>query len=119
MNKTVEKIENYKNREIVKAMEKAKKGYDEAEDSYRDSGYDRYFKKMEKYEKEIEELEEYLHGTKSKGEEISVDQYKEYKEMKEDLKNLASKFFYMFKDFNLPDTPEIQGIQRILDKYKY
>ena len=38
--------------------------------------------------------------------------------MKKDIQSLISKFFYMFTDFNLPETSEVQGIQRILEKYK-
>ena len=48
MNKTIEKIETYKAKEIAKALEKAKQGYEEAKDFYSDTGYDRYFHKMQK-----------------------------------------------------------------------
>ena len=38
--------------------------------------------------------------------------------MKKDIQSISSKFFFMFADFNLPETTEVQGIQRILEKYK-
>lgn len=118
MNKTIEKIEAYKTKEIEKALSKAEQGYEEAKDFFQDTGYDRYFKKMEKCEKELHELEDYLHKGETVVKDLSTDQYKEYLEMKQDMKNLVSKFFYMFADFNLPETAETQGIQRILEKYK-
>lgn len=119
MNKIIEKIEAYKSKEITKAMEKAKQGYEEAKDFYSDTGYDRYFNKMEKCEKELQELEDYLKKDEVVVEDISTAQYREYLDMKKDIQSLSSKFFFMFADFNLPETSEVQGIQRILEKYKY
>ena len=52
---TIERI----NRILDKALENARKEYHEAEGSYRDTGWDRYYTKMERIEKEIEELEKY------------------------------------------------------------
>ena len=118
MNKTIEKIETYKAKEITKALEKAQQGYEEAKDFFSDTGYDRYFHKMNKCEKEIQELEEYLHKDEVKVKDLSTDQYREYLEMKKDIQSISSKFFFMFADFNLPETTEVQGIQRILEKYK-
>lgn len=118
MNKTIEKIEAYKAKEITKAVEKAKQVYEESKDFYSVTGYDRYFKKMEKSEKELNELEDYLHKDEVKVNDLSTDQYREYIDMKKDIKSLISKFFFMFADFNLPETSEVQGIQRILEKYK-
>lgn len=118
MNKTIEKIEAYKAKEIKKAMGKAQQGYEEAKDFFSDTGYDRYFHKMEKCEKEIQELEDYLHKDEVKVNDLSTDQYREYLDMKKDIQSISSKFFFMFEDFNLPETSEVQGIQRILEKYK-
>ena len=117
MNKTIEKIETYKAKEIAKALEKAKQGYEEAEDFYNDTGYDRYFHKMQKCEKELHEIEDYIHKDEVVVKDLSTEQYRDYKDMQRDLKALKSKFFYMFKDFNLPETSEVQGIQRILERY--
>ncbi len=119
MSKTIERIEAYKAKEIEKAMSKLKPAYEEAKDFYADTGYDRYYNKMQKCESELQELEEYLHKAESTVKDLTTEQYREYLDMKMDLKNLASKIFYMFADFNLPATAEIQGIQQILGKYKY
>ena len=118
MNKTIEKIETYKAKEIAKALDKAKQGYEETKDFYNDTGYDRYFHKMQKCENELHEIEDYLHKDEVVTKDLSTDQYRKYMDMQRDLKALVSKFFYMFADFNLPETSEVQGIQRILEKYK-
>ena len=118
MNKTIEKIETYKAKEIAKALEKAKQGYEEAKDFYSDTGYDRYFHKMQKCENELRELEDYLQKDEAVVKDLSTEQYREYVDMKKDIQSLISKFFYMFADFNLTETSEVQGIQRILEKYK-
>lgn len=118
MNKTIEKIENYKERELNKALLKAKQEYDEAEDFYRDTGYDRYYKKMMKYEKEISELEGYLRKDEVNVKDLSTEQYKEYLQMKQDLKVLESKLFYFVKDLNLPMTADVVAMQDILRDYR-
>lgn len=41
---------------IAQAMEKNRKSYLEAEESYRDTGYDRYWNKMQLLDAEYEEL---------------------------------------------------------------
>ena len=79
------KIETYKAKEITKAMEKAQQGYKEAKESFFDTGYDRYFHKMEKCEKEIQELEYYLGKDEVKGNDLSTYQYREYLDMKKDI----------------------------------
>ena len=99
-------------------MGKAQQGYEEAKDFYSDTGYDRYIHKMERCEKEIQELEEYLRKEEVKVNDLSTDQYRKYLDMKKDIQSLSSKFFFMFADFKLPETAEVQGIQRILEKYK-
>ena len=73
---------------------------------------------MEKCEKELHELEDYLHKDEVKVNDLSTEEYLEYLNMKKDIKSLCSKFFFMFADFQLPETSEVQGIQRILEKYK-
>ena len=115
---TIEKIEAYKSKEIEKAMSKLKKEYSDARRSLSDTGYDRYQKKMDKCEKEIQEIETYMHKGEVNAKDLTTDQYKEYLSMKEDIKSLNSKFFFLLSDFNLPETAEIQGMQRILEKYK-
>ena len=73
---------------------------------------------MQKCENELRELEDYLQKDEAVVKDLSTEQYREYVDMKKDIQSLISKFFYMFADFNLPETSEVQGIQRILEKYK-
>lgn len=46
---------------LDKAMESLRNEYKEAEGNYRDTGWDRYYNKMERIEAEIEELKKYRH----------------------------------------------------------
>lgn len=46
MNKYIEKVEKYKEKVLLPALEKLKTECEEAEDFFRDTGYDRYFNKM-------------------------------------------------------------------------
>ena len=115
MNKTIEKIENYKERELNKALDTLKAKYDNAKCFYNDTGYDRYFNRMSQYESEIDELEEYMNSDKPK--DITTDQLKEYYKMKEHLKCLKNKMIYLTKDLNLPATADLIGITDILREY--
>ena len=56
----IEKVEAYKVRTVGNALNKAKEEYQDAEGSYNDTGYDRYYNKMNRLEKTIEELEAYI-----------------------------------------------------------
>ena len=118
MNKTIEKIEEYKSKEIAKAIEKAKKGYEDAKDFFTDTGYDWYFNKMQKCEAELQELEDYLHKDETAVKDLSTDQYREYLKMKEDLKNLKSKLIYLISDLGLPETANLISMQDILREYE-
>ena len=53
--KTIERVNGI----LDKAIDSLKAEYHEAEGSYRDTGWDRYYTKMERLEKEIEELKKY------------------------------------------------------------
>ena len=53
--KTIERVNNI----LDKAIDSLKAEYRKAEGNYRDTGWDRYYTKMERLEKEIEELEKY------------------------------------------------------------
>jgi hypothetical protein len=55
--KTIERI----NRILDKALGDIKAEYDEANGNYRDTGWERYYTKMERLEAEIKELEKYRH----------------------------------------------------------
>ena len=123
MNKTIKKIEEYKEKWLTKALNEAQEKYNEAEDWFRDTGDGRRFRTMSRCEKELHELESYrCYGTTHPPKmpsTLSVEQYKEYCEMKLDLKNLRSKFFYLNAELNLPWMTQTQAIADILDKYKY
>lgn len=78
MSKTIEKIETYKAKEIEKAISKLKPAYEEAKDFYTDTGYDRYYNKMQKIESELQELEEYIHKSESSVKDLTTEEYREY-----------------------------------------
>lgn len=92
---------------ITQAMEKNRIAYAEAEEWYRDTGYDRYFKKMNKLDEEYGEYKEFLHI----GEEpvISTNHEEEYLDM---LKKIKAKWYYL--KFDIPVTMESNAIDEIL-----
>lgn len=117
MNKTIEKIETYKTKELEKAILKAKTGYAEAKEFYTDTGYDRYFNKMQKCENELQELEKYLYKDEVVVTDLSTEQYKEYLKMKQDLATIKNKLFYLVADLGLPATADLVSMQDILRDY--
>ena len=60
MHKLIEKVEAYKEKVIGKEIEKNELKYKEAADNYNDTGYDRYYNKMQKLDKELDELKNYI-----------------------------------------------------------
>ncbi|MFR5585446.1 MAG: hypothetical protein ACLTLQ_18000 [[Clostridium] scindens] len=68
-------------------MERNRKDYNETADCYRDTGYDRYWDKMERLEKEYEELKSFL-GLNSSTQNASAESTRLYAENKE-LKDLS------------------------------
>lgn len=105
---------------IIRAMEKNRIAYVEAEEWYRDTGYDRYLKKMNKLEAEYDELKTFLGLDKQdKENELEAENarlYSENKELKNFIKDAKSQMDYIkaeywsdpkivrlherFKDFN-------------------
>ena len=119
MNKYVEKVEKYKEKVLVQALEKLKTEYEEAEDFYRDSGYDRYFKKMNKCEKEIQEIEEYLNPAPIVND-ITTDQYRDFLNLTKTMKSVKSNLIYIM-DY-LPDCTEKARLQeciREIEDYQF
>ena len=92
---------------ITQAMEKNRIAYNEAEEWYRDTGYDRYFKKMNKLDKEYEEYRQFLHVKEESMESISHE--KEYFDL---LKQIKGKWYYL--KFDIPATPESNAIDELL-----
>lgn len=112
MNKYIEKVEEYKQKTLGKALEKLKSEYEQAKDFYTDSGYDRYFNKMNKCEEQIEEIEKYLNGEQEERNELRADDYKELLILRETMKGIKSKVFYLSKD--LPMSADLRNLQDML-----
>lgn len=102
MNKYIEKVEKYKKSVCDKALAKLQEDYVSARDSYADTGYDKYFKKMSKCEVEIKELEDYL--TSKEKTDITTTEYKELLELRQKMKIVKSKVFYLTKDLPMSNV---------------
>lgn len=92
---------------ITQAMEKNRIAYAEAEEWYRDTGYDRYFKKMNKLDIEYEEYKAFLHIKEEPM--VSVNHEEEYLNL---LKAIKGKWYYL--KFDIPVTPESNAIDQLL-----
>lgn len=95
---------------INKAIAKNRAEYNEADASYRDTGYDRYFNKMNKLDAEYQELLEFLGEDKKT--EMSVSDIKELQELRRILKNVKSKWEYLRVE--LPASSLTVGIDNLL-----
>ena len=115
MNKYVEKVEQYKEKVLKPALEKLKTEHEEAEDFYRDTGYDRYYKKMQKCESQIEEIEQYLKAGTMEVKEVTASEYKELLELRQKMKSIKNKVFYLSKE--LPMCADLINLQDILRDY--
>lgn len=92
---------------ITQQMEKNRKEYVEAEASYNDSGYDRYWKKMQRLDTEYGELEAFLHP---KEEPVpSINHEEEYLDL---LRKIKGKWYYL--KFDIPVTAESNAIDELL-----
>lgn len=113
MNKTIERIEAYKTNTLQHAIDKAKEDYHEAELNYRDTGYDRYWNKMQKLQQDIEELEAYQEREQaiSKAADQSVKLKAEVDELKKELK---TKVEYVLAA--IPVCSEAVSLKMFLDK---
>lgn len=92
MNKYIIRAEAYKKKAkqiALDGLEKMKAEYDDVKEFYNDTGYDRYFNKMQKLETEIEETKEYLRETPVV-KDVSTDQYKDYLRIKQLCKFINS-----------------------------
>ena len=113
MNKTIEKIEEYKAEKIQIAIDRAGAALEDAKACYRDTGYDRYYNKMQRLEKEIEELEAYRDRDKAIAEAIAEKQ-KVRRELDEIKKDLGNKLFYLLAA--IPECSEAKSIKTYLEK---
>ena len=113
MNKTIEKIEAYKAQKIESALDKARTELDDARACYNDTGYDRYYNKMEKLEREIEELEAYRDRDKAVNEALA-EKFKMKQELDSIKKDLSNKIFYLLAA--IPDCSEAKSLKMFVDR---
>lgn len=99
---------------ITQAMEKNRKAYVEAVGSYRDTGYDRYWNKMEKLDAEYEELKSFLHPKEEP--EVSLSTIRKFDELKRQVKCIRSKWEYLRCD--MPDSADSIGIDELFKDIK-
>lgn len=100
---------------ITQAMEKNRIAYAEAEEWYRDTGYDRYFKKMNKLDTEYEQYKNFLHIEDEPNVTQEVRTLKELDELKRVISTVKSKVFYLSQD--LPQCAELNTLQDMLRDY--
>lgn len=100
---------------ITKAMEKNRNAYVEAEESYNDTGYDRYWNKMQKLDIEYEELKAFLHPKEEIN--ISPETIRKLDELQRKVKNIKSKWEYLRID--LPHSVESVGIDELFKDIKH
>lgn len=112
MNKAIEKVEAYKDKTIKTALERAKEQYQDAKDFYNQTGYDRYYNKMNRLEQEINELEEYQHRDDVILAAIA-ERTKVKQEIEELKKVLRNKLFYLLEA--IPECSEGRSIQMWLE----
>lgn len=113
MNKTIERIEAYKRNTLQHAIDKAKEDYHEAELNYRDTGYDRYWNKMQKLQQDISELEAYQEKDllSSQGD---IENEKMRAAVEELKKELKTKVVYVLAA--IPECSEAVSLKMFLDK---
>jgi predicted nuclease with TOPRIM domain len=87
---------------ITQAMEKNRKEFVEVEGNYRDTGYDRYWNKMQKLDAEYEELRAFIQPKQE------LSQIKEMDELQRVVKNIKSKWEHLKSD--IPITADSIGI---------
>lgn len=105
-------IENMKLK-IISKMEVNRKAYEEADEFYKDTGYDRYYKKMVKLDEEYKELEEFLNNKEA---DIYKAKYMvENEKLLNTIKNIKSKVFYLSEE--LPMCTELLNLLELLRDY--
>lgn len=98
---------------ITQAMERNRKQYVDADASYRDTGYDRYWNKMQRLDIEYDELKTFLHGDTI---EVTPETIRKLKELQVNVTSLKSKWEILRQD--LPASAEACGIDDILKDIK-
>ena len=115
MNKAIERVEAYKAKTVGNALNKAKADYEDAKDFYNQTGYDRYYNKMNRLEQEIEELEAYLEKDRVNERlsdlksELECEKATYRKKLQEIKKDLMNRLFYLLKV--IPECSEAQSLE--------
>lgn len=115
MNKAIEKVEAYKAKTVGNALNKAKADYEDTKDFYNQTGYDRYYKKMNRLEQEIEELEAYLEKDRVNERlsdlksELECEKASYRKKLQEIKKDLMNRLFYLLKV--IPECSEAKSLE--------
>lgn len=112
MHKEIEKAVS----KITKVMEKNREAYEEARGSYNDTGYDRYWNKMERLDAEYAELKDFLHTEKT---EVRPETIRKLNELQEKARNIKSKWEFLCRELNLPATADVIGINEIFKDIKH
>lgn len=102
---------------ITQAMEKNRKAYLDAEEFYRDTGYDRYWNKMQKLDAEYEELKAFLHPEEKV--DVQPETIRNLDELQQKVKSIKSKWEYLCVALNLPTTVDVIGINEIFKDIKH
>ncbi len=114
----IEKVEAYKARTVENALNKAKEEYQDAKGSYNDTGYDRYYNKMNRLEKTIEELEAYIEKDRVNERlldlksELECEKALNRKKIQEIKKDLMNKLFYLLKV--IPECTEARSLEEYI-----
>jgi putative IMPACT (imprinted ancient) family translation regulator len=106
VNKLIEKA----TLKIVQRMEQNRKEFVEAEASYRDTGYNKYYNKMNRLDVEYKELKDFMHLGETT--EVLPQTIVELDRLREVVKNIKSKVFFMEADF--PVNSHLVGLKELL-----
>ena len=102
---------------ITQEMEKNRKAYCEAEEGYRDTGYDRYWNKMQRLDKDYSELKGFLGLDKldelERAEKEKTNLYAENKQLKHFISEAKSMMDYIKADYW--SDPQVM---RLYEKFK-
>lgn len=109
MHKEIEKAVS----KITQAIEKNRKAYTEADANYRDTGYDRYWNKMQKLDAEYEELKTFIHGEKV---DVTPETLRKLYELQISVRSLKSKWEHLRGD--LPACADVCRIDDIIKDIK-
>ena len=118
--KVIARVESYKFKTISQALDKAKADYEEARAFFDQTGYDRYYNKMNRLESDIEALEAYIEKDhineklKAKINELECERIFYKKKLQEIKKDLLNRLFYLLKV--IPECSEAHSLEEYIKK---